>query len=302
MPGDPPRAQLKDVMAFEHRLRTGAARAAPDGELTSVLQRIAKRRSARSGVAPPPVQTRTPGAPLQRAGATAGTLLSIAHPAPEVCVLQVARPAGFAFQAGQHVKLGLVSGSKNPYTIASAPSEPHLEFCIERVPGGRLTPSLFALKAGARLELGARASGDFVLVPGVDLHIMLATVTGISPFRSMLRQAAARGAWPGRFIVLHGASFADELVYAQELTQLAQQFPQNVRYMPSVSRPTDPRNHGFQGLTGRVADLAPTLVKEMQARRPGRVQVYACGNPEMVASAHRTIAELGIPVSSEVFD
>ena len=304
--------QFKDLLAFEQRLRTGAPRRdrlpnTENVELSGLLQRIARRRQARSGVAAPVLVPRaaasqsTPGA-LGRDGAAPGSVLSITHPAAEVCVLQVARPAGFEFLPGQHVKLGLPSGPKNPYTIASAPSDPYLEFCIERVPSGRLSPSLFALQVGARLALGGKASGDFVLAPQVDLHIMLATVTGISPFRSMLRQAAAQRTWPGRFIVLHGASFADELVYAQELQSLAEQFPQQLRYMPSVSRPADPRNRDFTGVRGRVADLAPTLVSELQARQPGRIQVYACGHPEMVAAAQQTIGALGLPVLSEIFD
>jgi len=304
-------ALFKDVMAFEQRLRTGARGVAADGELSGLLQRIARRRHARVGVGAPPLQaaavqlnpraqSATPAQPASNAAP--GSVLSISHPAAEVCVLQVARPAGFTFLPGQHVKLGLQNGPKNPYTIASAPGDPYLEFCIERVAGGRLTPRLFALSAGARLDVGGKASGEFVLAPQTDLHIMLATVTGISPFRSMLRHAASQRAWPGRFVVLHGASFADELVYAQELQSMALQFPQNLRYMPSVSRPADARNSGFAGVAGRVADLAPVLVRELQARRPGRIQVYACGNPEMVAAAHETIGALGVPVVSEVFD
>jgi ferredoxin-NADP reductase len=204
------------------------------------------------------------------------------------------------FRAGQHLKLVFPNGAKNPYTIASAPSDPHLEFCIERVPGGRVSAMLFDLKPGTHVQVDAKPKGSFLLQPSADVHLMFATVTGISAFRSMLREAAAQNQW-SRFVVVHGASFADELVYREELEELAKRHPQHVRYLPSVSRPTDPRNRGFSGLTGRLPALAPALIRELQASSK-RMQVYACGHPEMVQAIHVLGAERGLPVASEVFD
>ena len=48
---------------------------------------------------------------------------------------------------------------------------------------------------------------------------MVATVTGIAPLRSMLRDAMRRGI-DAEFVVLHGASYADELPYHEELVAL----------------------------------------------------------------------------------
>ena len=297
-----------DVWSFEQRLRTGAKRAhgpqaTQDLELAGLLQRIARRRRSRAGV-----PWASPGLPVAvtqpqpSASAAPGSVLAVKRVTSQVAILQLAKPAGFQFQPGQHIKLGLQAGPTNPYTIASAPHEPHLEFCIESVPGGRVSPQLSALPPGARVALGNKASGDFLLVPNVDTHVMLATVTGIGPFRSMLRAAVASGTPSSRFVILHGASFHDELVYQEELQALAQQLPERVRYVPSVSRPSDPRNAGFLGLKGRVADLAPAFIQELRASHPGRLQVYACGHPQMVATAHQALEALGLPVLSEVFD
>jgi ferredoxin-NADP reductase len=260
-------------------------------ELASLLLRIGRRRKRRgesAAVQQPATKAVEPG-----------TLLEIERMGSSVAILRIARPEGMRFQAGQHVKLGLPGAGNNPYTIASAPSDPHLEFCIERVPGGRLSTQLFALEAGARLTLDTTAKGDFVLEPTADVHLMLATVTGISPFRSMLREAAAKNAW-SRFVVVHGASFADELVYRDELEELAQRFAQHVRYIPSVSRPDDPRNRGFEGVTGRITALAPGLAQELS--QGAQLQVYTCGHPEMVQGVHEALGALGLSVASEVFD
>lgn len=327
--------------------REHAAQAIHDLELAGLQQRITQRRRQRSlrmraGMSealgphlPQPAaaeraatpaadpQPRADTVPERAAQAQPGSVLAATTVgAGAICILRVARPAGLSFRAGQHIKLGLPDsagseGPKNPYTIASAPSEPHLEFCIERVPGGRLSPRLCSLQPGARVSLDERsqAKGDFLLAPDADVHLMFATVTGISPFRSMLRDVAARGAWSSRFVILHGASFGDELVYQEELQALAQRFPQRVRYLASVSRPSDPRNRGFSGLSGRVANLAPGLASELMrelaagghagghpSNVPSRIQAYACGNPEMVTQVHRALGALGLAVRSEVFD
>ena len=121
-----------------------------------------------------------------------------------------------------------------------------------------------------------------------------------APITSMLRHAERRGAWPGEYIVLHGASFADELAYRAELETLAERFAGHVRYLPSVSRPADPRNRTFAGDTGRVSELVMNVIDEV-GRRTAGLQVYACGNPDMVATVRRQMESLGVPVATEAF-
>jgi ferredoxin-NADP reductase len=302
------RAMWDEVLSFELQLRTGATRAqlqTEDVELAKLLSGVGRRRRARTGTSGSATTHAVAAVPAQAAAAAAsepGSVLNVARIGNSVAIVQVARPVDMHFIAGQHIKLGVPNGAKNPYTIASAPSDPQLEFCIERVPGGRVSTHVFSLERGMRLQLSGKPKGDFVLQPGADIHLMVATVTGIAPFRSMLREAAAQNRW-SRFIVLHGASFADELVYREELEQLANTHPAQLRYLPAVSRPNDPRNQGWRGLTGRVADLAPSLARELQAREPQRsLQVYACGHPEMVQTIHTTLGAQGLPVASEVFD
>jgi ferredoxin-NADP reductase len=124
-------------------------------------------------------------------------------------------PAGLQFRAGQYLKLGVPGNRSGSYSIASAPHEPHLEFCVELIAGGRLSPALFALRPGDRVTLTDRAKGGFVLACA-PCHLMVAT-SPASPLRSMLRgRAAPRD--HGQIIVLHGASHADELPYLEELT------------------------------------------------------------------------------------
>ena len=67
----------------------------------------------------------------------------------------------------------------------------------------------------------------------------------------MMRETLAAGT-PRRTVVLHGCSYVEELGYRDLLEdwQSARTYP--VTYVPTISRPNDPRNAGWTGRTGRV--------------------------------------------------
>jgi ferredoxin-NADP reductase len=229
--------------------------------------------------------------------ASPGTVLSNTAVGPDIALLSVARPPGFSFRAGQAVKVGLGTGPTRSYTIASAPGDAALEFCIERIASGRVSPLLTSLASGARLELGASPKGSLTFEPGAALHLMLATATGIAPFRSMLRELSSRRA-SARVLLIHGSSYADRLPYAEELTALAAEQPAMLRYVTTISRPGEPRNQGWTSVTGRV----DTLLAQYLGEVAGTVQAYACGNSGMIAAVSALCSARGIPFKSEAFD
>jgi ferredoxin/flavodoxin---NADP+ reductase len=196
----------------------------------------------------------------------------------------------FSYRPGQYATIALEAGEKllpRPYSIVSSPYEPLLEFFIELVPAGVLTPRLWELKPGDRVYVRSRASGRLHLVEreGVQNHLLAATTTGIAPFISMARTYAAdrqRGAAAAyRFLVVHGASRPANLgSYHDELAELSQEGW--LRYVPTVSRPWD--NPDWTGEIGRVEDI---LRKHMDA--PGftasNTVAYLVGHPQMIENA-----------------
>ena len=69
-----------------------------------------------------------------------------------------------SFIAGQYATIGIaVDGDvvERPYSIVSSPHEPFLEFFIELVPGGNITPKLWELKLGSTLLVRRRIVGQF---------------------------------------------------------------------------------------------------------------------------------------------
>ena len=182
---------MDDHVAFERQLTRRAQLRSGDAatpQLARILQDVATRR-ARRGAAPPA----SPGSAVARATGPTGAadaVWSVETVATDVRIIRTGRPAGLQFRAGQYLKLGVPGNRSGSYSIASAPHDPHLEFCVELIAGGRLSPALFALRPGDPVTLTDRAKGGFVLATA-PCHLMVATVTGIAPLRSMLRDALA---------------------------------------------------------------------------------------------------------------
>ena len=112
--------------------------------------------------------------------------------AEDLWSIRVAPGAEFTYKPGQYATLGVITPRKHierAYSIASAPHDNLLEFFLELVPQGELTPFLHQLKKGDTLTCRKVAKGRFTLdtASGRTNHLLLATVTGIAPFVSYIR-------------------------------------------------------------------------------------------------------------------
>ncbi len=206
----------------------------------------------------------------------------------------------FTFTPGQYCTIGS-GGIERPYSIVSSPLEPEIELFIELVPlpDGNLTPLLHELKAGAEVTLRPRPKGLFVLQPQFKDHVMVATVTGVVPYVSILR-TYLRDPKPGhRFFVLEGASYKDEFGYDKELSAMAAKHPE-IKFIATCSRPQEPKNAGWKGETGRVNAIVEKYVQKW-GLKPAETCVYACGNPQMIEDVKARYASTGFHFLEERF-
>jgi len=194
------------------------------------------------------------------------------------------------FTPGQYVAVALPAAGRmieRPYSICSAPHETELEFFVELVPNGALTPRLYGLDVGAVLYLRRAAKGRFVFDPAAANHLMIASVTGVAPYVSMVRDLARRPDLRRRLLILHAASNPVELGYSQELSEVPW-----LEYVPTVSRPW--LFPDWIGERGRAEDVVRKYA-DGAGFVPGDTTVYACGNPQMVRNVRGVIERAAYP-------
>jgi ferredoxin--NADP+ reductase len=208
------------------------------------------------------------------------------------------RPAqALPFEPGEYVKLS-IDGVKRRYSIVSAPHEEVLEFYIERVRDGEMTSRLWTLRRGDVVTVRTKTKGKLWLDLRFPSHLMVATVTGIGPFVSMVRAYLHGGGRGHTFYILHGASYHDEFAYQAELEHLAVLHPGVVTYVPAISRPAEARNAIWTGETGRVSGLVAKYIEQF-ALDPRSTQLYACGHPDMVSEVKKRFGRSGFRVQTE---
>jgi ferredoxin/flavodoxin---NADP+ reductase len=206
----------------------------------------------------------------------------------DLWIIRVDPGGEFRFLPGQYATIGVALAEKHherPYSIVSAPHEEFVEFFLELVPHGEVTPLLHSCRVGDELTLRKTAKGNFTfdVSSGRTNHLLLATVTGVCPFVSYIRSfreqwKAANNDGKHRLFLTEGASRSWELGYREELTQVAGEVPW-LTYIPTVSRPWEDK--AWTGETGRVDDLVRKYA-DSWGLTPDNTTVYLCGHPGMI--------------------
>ena len=203
------------------------------------------------------------------------------------------------FESGQYMTIGVMVDGRmvqRPYSVASPPAAigtDGYEFYIRLVHGGTFTPLLWDLPIGHGMRM-IGPKGKFMLQPDDDrTHIFISSGTGNAPFVAMMRQMLLDGR-PRNVVFLNGVSHASELGYRDVVEGWERRGEYPVRYVPTVSRPADPRNAGWTGRTGRVEAILGGVLDELRLT-PADSIAYICGNPDMILSAEATLLERGYP-------
>lgn len=193
------------------------------------------------------------------------------------------------FKPGQFVRLYQLdeelqsTGLSRFYSIASAPFEPYLEFCI-KITGGVFTSYLDTLKPGDRI--GIEGPFGHFQYGGENMALFIAGGVGVAPFLSILRYIA-RERVPGDFILLYSSKTLDQTPYYQELNALCSTYS-NIKVIHTFTQHCPP---GWKWEVGRInPEMLKRDVPKLAERR-----CYLCGPPAMVTLLKEMLLRLGIP-------
>lgn len=214
---------------------------------------------------------------------------------PRVMKFSLAREDGarFEYTPGQFITLHLPWEDmilRRSYSIATpslqAGSEREIEIAVTAVESGRATGVLLDLRPGDRIE-ATGPFGRFVLRDDPPVrYLLVATGTGVSPYRAMLPELARRleeSGYSARLLL--GVRNRDELLFGADFEAFAEARA-DFEFDPAFSR--DPAGERGGYVQQRLARLA--LDPEIDI-------VYLCGNPNMIdeAVAHLKATGFGNP-------
>ncbi len=220
----------------------------------------------------------------------------------DLTLVWIEKPQDYTFKPGQYCTIGH-QGVERAYSIASAPHEEYIELFIELVPineGGVLTPILWGLGEGDRVTIRPRAKGIFTFKEDKKDQLLVATVTGVVPYVSFVRDYIASGRSGHHFFILEGASYLNEFVYDLEFMDLARERPDLVTFVPTVSRPDEEKNSTWTGEKGRVNNIVEDKIKEFDLSTENTM-IYACGHPGMIEDVKERVTPLGFEFLEERF-
>lgn len=211
--------------------------------------------------------------------------------APEVkhFVFQREDKTALHFIPGQFITLMLTRADKlvrRSYSLAAAPNlEGNIEFAASFVAKGFASEYLFGLKRGDEL-LATGPFGRLILPNQAEKrYILVATGTGVTPYRTMLPELAMRMQRDQSEVVLiQGVRKLEDLLYADEFHQFAKAHAQ-FSYRPCLSRVVTLPMHHYNGYVHQQFDLINLS--------PTADLFYLCGNPNMIDESFEKLTALG---------
>jgi ferredoxin-NADP reductase len=209
------------------------------------------------------------------------------------------RPAGFDFEAGQFANFTLIDppetddeGDLRSFSIASAPYEPDLTIAT-RMRDTAFKRTLRALAPGTVVELDGPA-GEFVL--GADRSrpaVFLAGGIGITPFRSMIRQAIhERRGQP--IVLFYSNRRPEDAAFLDELRAIAQ--PGSDVQLVATMAEMEKSQRAWDGPRGFIREA---LLREVLHDLTEPVY-YVAGPPAMVLAMAAMLEAAGVSARSIV--
>jgi ferredoxin-NADP reductase len=224
---------------------------------------------------------------IERRDETAETFTLVLEPADG--------EAMFTFQAGQFVMLHLYNPdgtvwAKAAYSIASAPLESQKNFELGIKLHGDFTRRTAGLSTGD--DVGVQGPyGVFTLKQDVERIVFFAAGVGVTPLRSMIREALLANS-PTELILFYSEKTHAAMAYEDEFRSLATTYP-NFRFIPILTRETP---EGWDGETSRLdRAMVEKYLNDWQGSR-----YCVCGPKEFMDAAKVMLVSADVDVRTRL--
>ena len=222
----------------------------------------------------------------------AATVIEIIQETASTKTFRLAPADGYLppFRAGQYINWEVTIGNVKTGRAFSISSPPHQrgfwEVTVRRMPDGFVSHYLLdKVRVGDEFTISGPA-GTFYHEPLMDTNdmVFIAGGSGITPFRSMIREAVERGL-DLRIWLIYGTRTTDDVIFAEEFERIAKGHP-GVRYLLVVSEPQ-------ADYRGKKGFITAETIKEFVGDPKGKT-FYLCGPELMYRFVGPEIGKLGV--------
>ena len=221
--------------------------------------------------------------PAPAGGRRTAIVRAVMHPTPRAVVLRLEVPDRVEHLPGQHYVIRLTAEdgyvAQRSYSIASPPSDPLVEFYIERLDDGEVSGYLAdVVQVGDQLEVQGPIGGWFVW-RGASPAVGVAGGSGVVPLVAMMRHAADVGSSGLLHLAVSARTLVD-LPYAPELMKAGA--------FLALSREAAPSGRAAARLA--AADLQPLIADGST--------YFVCGSAGFAETASRTLVDHGVDATA----
>ena len=201
----------------------------------------------------------------------------------------------FNFVPGQFITIHFEHEGKSlkrSYSIANNPMlDNQIEFAAGYFAQGPGTQLLFNLKPGDSININGPFGRLTMKDEDPGRYILVATSTGVTPYRAMLKELSRRMQHNPELqvVILQGVQRREEILYAKDFEDFAQKNPRALFRAYLSRQPTEELQENES--SGYVQHAFPSL-----NLNPQHDVVYLCGNPGMIDEGFNYLKEQGFGV------
>jgi len=191
----------------------------------------------------------------------------------------------FMFSAGQYAQVEFGPGLSKHYSMASAPSEPEIEFQIRHMPGGRTSAFVATeLKVGDVLKVSGPLGSSYLRDQHAGPVVLIAGGSGFAPMQSILTTLLARD-YRAPVTLYFGVRSERDLYHEGLLRDLAARHP-NFSHHVVLSEQLGAPGRRY----GLVHEAAGQDIVDFTGYK-----AYLAGPPVMVEAATAMLEARGLP-------